>query len=78
MAVVMAGGVLMRVVVRVPVMMMIVIMILVRVLETGKDGYIRCRLRVALSAEEKHHGCAEQGKQRDEPNLVEKVHAVTI
>ena len=51
---------------------------LVNILDTGGDRRLGYRLRVQLPAQKKHRRRAEQGKQRNEPDQVEEVHAICV
>ncbi len=57
-------------------MRMPVIVLVVRVFHARRDGHFRRRLRIQLLAEQQHHSRAQQREQRNQPDLVEKVHAV--
>ena len=60
-----------------PVMLGMLVMIIMGVLETRRHRDFRIRLRVQLAAEQQHDQRAKQGEQRNEPDLIEKIHAVT-
>src|ERR1700730_321972 len=81
-----AGYLFMRVLVCVPVMLVLVmrvamavpVMLVMCVLDPRRDGYFRRWLRIEFLAQQQHHRGAEQREQRNEPDLIEKVHPITI
>jgi len=54
-----------------------VIVLVVRVFQTRGYCYFRRRLRIQLLPDEQHDNRAQQREQRDEPDLIEKIHAPT-
>ena len=55
-------------------MIVMMVVLIVHMLHSGRNGHVGGRLRIELFAEKKHQDRPAQGKQRNQPNLVEKVH----
>ena len=72
---VMAVGV--AVIMIVIVRMTVMIVLVVHRLHAWSNRHFGLRLRIELAADEQHQRRAEQGKQRYQPDIIEKVHVTT-
>src|SRR5216684_181250 len=54
--------------------MVVMAVFVVHMFDSRRDSYSRHRLRVELSADQQHQSRAEQWKQGNQPDLIEKTH----